>query len=160
MHPSTPQITAVLAILYSRHGEGVLTRSEIAAAVRALPNGSRIAHSHLDDVVEAVTSWMKPATSSSYTIGGAALALIGFAVDNDLSLSPEEDAQLVELLRNRASGGAIESDELTSVTRRFLEEVLAEADIPDELLQAIVSTYVRRGTLTMSEDGGRYTISL
>jgi Ca2+-binding EF-hand superfamily protein len=160
MRPTSPQVTALLAVLYSRHGDGVIARDDIEQAVRALPNGSRIGRSHLDDMVEAALTWMRVAGANGYTLSEASLAMIGFAIDNDLALSPEEDAQLVELLRNRAHDGALPSDELASVTRRFLEDVLAEADIPDELLQAIVSTYVQRGTLTMSEDGGRYTISL
>ena len=84
-------------------------------------------------------------------------ALIGFEFDDSLALSPDEDAQLVELLRSRSP---ISVEDLNAVTRRFLEDVLAGADIPDELLETIVETYVRRGTLTMDENGGRYTISL
>jgi hypothetical protein len=137
-----------------------MTLAEITDGVRALPNGTRIGRSHSDDVVGAALSWMRVVGTNGYVLSDAALALIGFSTDNDLSLSAEEDAQLVELLRSRAQDGALASEELTSVTRRFLEEVLAEAGIPDELLQAIVETYVKRGTLTMSEDGGRYTISL
>jgi hypothetical protein len=84
-------------------------------------------------------------------------SVIGFEIDDSLALSPEEDAQLVELLRSRSP---IAREDLNAVTRRFLEDVLAGADIPDELLETIVETYVRRGTLTMDENGGRYTISL
>jgi len=84
-------------------------------------------------------------------------SLIGFDVNDSLALSPEEDAQLIELLRSRSP---IAREDINAVTRRFLEEVLAGADIPDELLETIVETYVRRGMLTMDEHGGRYTISL
>lgn len=160
MRPTSPQTTAILAILFSRHGEGVLTRAEIESAIRALPNGSRLARSHVADLVESVLSWSERAGANGFQLSEAARAMIGFEIDNDLSLSPEEDEQLVELLRSNARDGAIGREDLTAVTRRFLEEVLAGADIPDELLQTIVTTYVRRGTLAMSEDGGRYTISL
>ena len=75
-------------------------------------------------------------------------------------LSPISLGELVHPTLSRAQSGALDSEELTAVTRQFLEDVLAGADIPDELLETIVATYVRRGTLAMSEDGGRYTISL
>lgn len=49
---------------------------------------------------------------------------------------------------------------LHEVTRSFLEEVLADAGLPKELVDGVVATYLRRGRLTMSEDGGRYRITL
>ena len=160
MHPTTSQIAAVLAVLFARRGASVVTRDEVAGAVSALPNGSRLTIAESRRVVDAVLHWMHPAGSHGLMLNEAALSLIGFPLDGDLSLSPEEDAQLVELLRSRAHGDSLDGGELASVTRRFLEDALAGADIPDELLQAVVAAYVRRGTLTMSEDGGRYTISL
>lgn len=160
MRPTTPQIAAVLAVLFARHGEGVVTRDDVTEAVRALPNGARLPRDERDAVVQAALSWLKPASDRGFLLNDAARALISFTVDHELSLSPEEDEQLVELLRSRSHAGALDSNELAAVTRRFLEDVLAGADIPNELLETIVTTYVRRGTLTMSEDGGRYTISV
>lgn len=160
MRPTTPQITAVLAVLFSRHGAGVVTSDDVGEAVKELPNGARLPRDERETVVRSTLAWLRPAGERGYLFSDAALALIGFNVDQELSLTPEEDEQLVELLRSRAGGGALDTEELNAVTRQFLEEVLAGADIPDELLETIVATYVRRGTLAMSEDGGRYTISL
>ncbi len=160
MRPTSPQITAVLAILFARHGEGVLTRDDVGEAVRALPNGARLLRGDRETIIRTVMSWLRPAGTRGFLLNDAALALIGFAVDPELSLTPEEDEQFLELLRSRARDGALETNELTAVTRRFLEDILAGADIPDELLETIVTTYVRRGTLVMSEDGGRYTVSV
>jgi hypothetical protein len=163
MTDPSPQTIAVLAILYSRHGEALLTRGDVESAIRALPNSGRITKSQLDEALRSVAPWLRAAAGNAYILGDDARALLGFpsaSDDDEVTLSPEEDAQLVELLRGRAASGAIERDALTAVTRRFLAEVLAGADIPDELLEAVVEAYVQRGTLTMSEDGGRYTISL
>lgn len=160
MRPTTPQITAVLAVLFSRHGAAVVTSDDVGEAVKELPNGARIPRDERESVVRSALAWLRPAGERGFLLSDAALALIGFSVDHELSLTPEEDEQLVELLRSRADGGALDTEELNAVTRQFLEDVLAGADIPDELLETIVATYVRRGTLAMSEDGGRYTISL
>jgi hypothetical protein len=156
-----PRTTAILAILCSRHGDALITRGDVESAIRALPNGARLSSEQLADELRAVASWLEASAGNAYVLGAAAMSLLAFpAPDDEVALSPEEDAQLVDLLRGTASGGAIARDALTEVTRRFLADVLAGADIPDELLEAIVEAYVRRGTLTMSEDGGRYTISL
>jgi hypothetical protein len=162
MTDSSPQTIAVLGILSSRHGDALVTRGDVESAIRALPNAARVSKAQLDDALRAVAPWLRAAAGNAYVLGDEARALLAFPGDDDdeIALSPEEDAQLVELLRGRASAGAIERDALTAVTRRFLAEVLAGADIPDELLEAVVEAYVQRGTLTMSEDGGRYTISL
>ena len=161
MTDASPQTTAVLAILYSRHGDALVTRGDVESAIRALPNAGRIAKSQLEEALRDVAPWLRAAAGNAYVLGDDAHALLAFPSDDDeVTLSPEEDAQLVELLRGRAASGAIERDALTAVTRRFLADVLAGADIPDELLEAVVEAYVQRGTLTMSEDGGRYTISL
>ncbi len=53
-----------------------------------------------------------------------------------------------------------QSPDLNAVTRRFLEEIFAEADIPAELMEVIAKTYEQYGMVTMSEDGGRYFIGL
>ena len=160
MRPTNPHVIAVLAILHARHGSGLITHSDIESAVRALPNGARLLRTQLAEVVRSISAWLRESAGSAFELNEAAVSLLAFPADSDLSLSPEEDEQLVELLRRKADQGAIDRDDLTAVTRRFLEEALAGADIPDELLETIVQTYVRRGTLTMSEDGGRYTISL
>ena len=151
MTPS-PQVIAVLAILHSRHGRGLIAEADVRAAIDALPNGTRLPPSRRTTLMREVSAWL-----DRQMLREEVASLIGFEFDDSLALSPEEDAQLVELLRSRSP---ITREDLNAVTRRFLEDVLAGADIPDELLQTIVETYVRRGTLTMSEDGGRYTISL
>lgn len=156
-----PQTVAVLAILCSRHGSALITRGDVESAIHALPNGARISPTQRDEVLRSVAAWLHPSAGNAYVLSDEAMRLLSFTADEEPALSADEDAQLVELLRGTAAeGGAIERDALTSVTRRFLADVLAGADIPDELLEAIVEAYVRRGTLTMSEDGGRYTISL
>jgi hypothetical protein len=151
MTPS-PQVIAVIAILHSRHGRGLIADSDVRAAIDSLPNAPRLPGSQRDAIARDISSWL-----DHHTLRDEVAALIGFEIDDSLALSPEEDAQLVELLRSRSP---IALEDINAVTRRFLEDVLAGADIPDELLETIVDTYVRRGTLTMDENGGRYTISL
>ena len=148
-----PQVIAVLAILHSRHGRGLIAESDIRAAIDSLPNAPRLPGSRRDALANDVRAWLDRGM-----LRDEVASLIGFEPDDDsLALSPEEDAQLVELLRSRSP---IALEDINAVTRRFLEDVLAGADIPDELLETIVDTYVRRGTLTMDENGGRYTITL
>lgn len=147
-----PQVIAVLAILHSRHGRGLIAESDVRAAIDSLPNAPRLPASRRDAIVSDVRAWLDRGV-----LRDDVASLIGFEFDDSLALSPEEDAQLVELLRSRSP---IALEDINAVTRRFLEDVLAGADIPDELLETIVDTYVRRGTLTMDENGGRYTISL
>ena len=151
-----PQVIAVLAILHSRHGRGLIAESDVRAAIDALPNAARLPASGRDAVAGGIRAWLEQ-HEGSYMLRDEVAALIGFEFDDSLALSPDEDAQLVELLRSRSP---ISIEDLNAVTRRFLEDVLTGADIPDELLETIVETYVRRGTLTMDENGGRYTISL
>jgi len=151
-----PQVIAVLAILHSRHGRGLIAESDVRAAIDALPNAPRLPGSRRDALAQGVRPWLD-AREGSFMLRDEVAEVIGFEVDDSLALSPEEDAQLVELLRSRSP---IALEDINAVTRRFLEDVLAGADIPDELLETIVDTYVRRGTLTMDENGGRYTISL
>jgi len=155
MNP-TPQVIAVLAILHSRHGQGLIAESDLRAAVDSLPNAPRLPASRRDAIAHDLRPWLDK-RQGNYVLRDEAAALIGFEFDDSLALSPDEDAQLVELLRSKSP---ITREDLNAVTRRFLEEVLAGADIPDELLETIVETYVRRGTLMMDEHGGRYTISL
>jgi hypothetical protein len=151
-----PQVIAVLAILHSRHGRGLIAESDVRAAIDALPNAARLPGSGRDAIARGIRAWLEQ-QEGSYVLRDEVAALIGFEADDSLALSPDEDAQLVELLRSRSP---ISVEDLNAVTRRFLEDVLTGADIPDELLETIVETYVRRGTLTMDENGGRYTITL
>jgi hypothetical protein len=67
-----------------------------------------------------------------------------------------------ELLLSRAEERpqAIPEQKMDAVTRRFVEEVLQEASLPPELMDAIVSTYQMTGRIEMSEDGNRYVIRL
>ena len=150
--PPPPHVIAVLAILHSRHGRGLIAESDVRAAIDALPNAPRLPASRRAQLAHEIGPWLDHGA-----LRDDVASLIGFEIDDSLALSPEEDAQLVELLRSRSP---ITREDINAVTRRFLEDVLAGADIPDELLETIVETYVRRGTLTMDEHGGRYTISL
>ena len=149
---ASPQTIAVLAILHVRHGRARATRDQIDEAVLSLPNAPHASAGQRKAIADEVEQWLASDFAS----------LIGFPGDDELSLTADEDAQLVELLRSRgaATGGRLEPHDLSAVTRRFLEDVLADATIPDELLEAIVDAYVRRGTLRMSEDGTRYLITL
>ncbi len=149
---ASPQVIAVLAILHSRHGRGLIAESDVRSAIDVLPNAPRLSAAEHDFVLGEIQLWIE-----NSVLRESVDALIGFDIDDSMSLTPEEDAQLVELLRSRSP---IAREDLNAVTRRFLEEVLAGADIPDELLEAIVEAYVKRGTLAMDEHGGRYTISL
>jgi hypothetical protein len=80
---------------------------------------------------------------------------------DDFSLTPDEERELTDaLVRRAAADGTLGGDDVHAVTRRFLEEVLAGAMIPDELLDSVVAAYRAHGRLAMSEDGGRYTITL
>jgi hypothetical protein len=54
----------------------------------------------------------------------------------------------------------IAEQKMDAVTRRFVEEVLQEASLPAELMDAIVATYQMTGRIEMSEDGNRYVIRL
>lgn len=80
--------------------------------------------------------------------------------DDGLSLTPEEEAEFFALLRRAGEYGPLERADLNAVTRRFLEDVLSEADIPEELLDRIVEVYRARGHLMMTPDGRRYIITL
>jgi len=150
------QVIAILAILHSRHGRGLIADSDVWSAIDAIPNAPRLPASERDSVLRELRTWLD-AREESFVLRDSVAELIGFDIDDSMSLTPEEDAQLVELLRSRSP---IAREDLNAVTRRFLVEVLAGADIPDELLEAIVEAYVKRGTLAMDEHGGRYTISL
>ena len=55
---------------------------------------------------------------------------------------------------------ASSSEPIAVVTRRFLEDVLAEANLPDEIIDVIMNAYGPAGVITMSEDGGRYIVHL
>lgn len=55
---------------------------------------------------------------------------------------------------------AASSEPIAAVTRRFLQDVLAEANLPDEIIDVIMNAYGPDGVITMSEDGGRYIVHL
>ena len=86
---------------------------------------------------------------------------VSMDMHDDFSLTPEEEQQLLDaLLRTAGADGTLDRQDLNAVTRRFLEDVLEGAMIPDELLEQVVAAYRARGRLAMTEDGGRYTITL
>ena len=109
-----------------------MTRDDVSAAIRSLPNGAHAPLALEQRVVE-----MLEARGDFFTFTGGVASI---------ALHSAEDA--------------LSRHDLGVVTRRVLEEILAEAGIPKELLDSIVQTYVAEGKLTMSEDGGRYFISL
>src|SRR5256885_848517 len=99
--PPQPHVIAVLAILHSRHGRGLIAESDVRAAIDALPNAPRLPGARRDAIARGVRAWLE-AREGSFVLRDEVAALIGFEIDDELTLSPEEDAQLVELLRSRS----------------------------------------------------------
>lgn len=149
---------ALAALLYARCGRGLIAASDITACATQLPNGSGINAATLAHALVA-DGLLARASDRAWSLSPSAMEQIALEGD-ELSLTPEEEQQLFAAIRQRASGGAIAREDLHAVTRRFLEEVLAGAMIPDELLDRIVAAYRSRGRLHMSDDGGRYTITV
>jgi hypothetical protein len=150
---------ALAALLYARCGRGLIAASDIAACAASLPNGSGAAVPPLAHAL-AAEGLLQRATSRAWTLAPAAIEQISLPNDTELSLTPEEEQQLFLALQRSAPGGTLDRHDLHAVTRRFLEDALAGAMIPDELLDRIVEVYRARGRLTMSSDGGRYTITV
>lgn len=157
MH-SDSALAALVAVLHSRHGRALLTIDELAAAARTLPGGAQNDPRALLHALVA-GEWLATVNRNAWSLTAKAIAAITLD-SHDLGLTTDEEHQLFEYLQRSSRGGTLAREDVHAVTRRFLEEVLAGADIPDELLEAIVAAYVERGTLSMSEDGGRYTITL
>lgn len=89
--------------------------------------------------------------------GSEALTLFHAAFDehgDDAALSSEGLRVAIEAAEQKSVGP------IAVVTKRFLQDVLAEADLPDELIDVIVDAYGSSGAITMSEDGGRYIVHL
>ncbi|HEX7153921.1 MAG TPA: hypothetical protein VF618_20695 [Thermoanaerobaculia bacterium] len=153
--------TALITLLWTRCGRGLIAPSDVAACITALPQGRLFSPEELASVARALVAagMLSRATERAWSLSDAAIASIAVA-DDSLSLSPDEERQLFDALQRSARGGALDRANLHAVTRRFLEDVLTGAQIPDELLEHIVEMYRSRGHLTMSDDGGRYTISI
>jgi hypothetical protein len=153
-----PSNIALAALLYSRCGRGLIAASDLTACAASLPNGASssapaLAHGLVIDGLLAA------ATDRAWSLTPQAIAALSLPSD-ELSLTADEERQLVQALQQRAAGGVLGRDDLHAVTRRFLEEVLHGAMIPDELLEKIVDACRAKGRLTMSDDGGRYTITV
>lgn len=149
---------ALAALLYARCGRGLITASEVSSCAASLPNGAAASVPAL--VHDLVTGGvLTAATDRAWTLTPGAIAEISLPTD-ELSLTADEERQLFNALQQHAAGGVLGRDDLHAVTRRFLEEVLQGAMIPDELLERIVDACRAHGRLTMSDDGGRYTITM
>jgi hypothetical protein len=155
---SSAQI-ALVALLYARHGRGLIALRDLAECARALPNGTAADPVALVHALVA-GDYLTRASERAWSLSPAAIEQIALADASDLSLTPDEERQLFLALQKTARGGSLDREDLHAVTRRFLEDVLAGAMIPDELLDRIVAVYRSRGRISMSEDGGRYTISM
>ena len=148
---------ALAGLLYSRCGRGLIAAVDLEACAQSLPNGTSASAPSLAHGLVA-DGLLKRATDRAWALSGNAIELISLA--DELSLTPEEEQQLFVALQQRASGGTLAREDLHAVTRRFLEEALAGAMIPDELLERVLAAYRSTGKLSMSNDGGRYTITL
>ncbi len=155
----TPAHIALAALLHARCGNGLIAASDIGACAASLPHGaSADALSLARALVEA--GLLARATDRAWSLSPAALAQLSLQAESELSLTADEERQLFEALQQSSRGGTLAREDLHAVTRRFLEEALAGAMIPDELLERIVEAYCARGRLTMTDDGGRYMIAL
>jgi hypothetical protein len=154
--------SALIALLWARCGRGLIAPSDLASSITALPNGRQFNAAELGALAHTfVTQGLfARATERAWSLTDTAVASIAVDQDESLALTPDEERQLFDALQRSARGGALDRANLHAVTRRFLEDVLAGAQIPDELLDHIVEVYRARGHLTMSDDGGRYTISI
>lgn len=150
---------ALLALLYARHGRGLVALRDLAECARSLPNGGSADPAALAHALVA-QGFLSRASDRAWSLSPAAIEQIALDDSSDLSLTPDEERQLFAALQQSAHGGTLDREDLHAVTRRFLEEALAGAMIPDELLDRIVAVYRSRGRLSMSDDGGRYTITL
>lgn len=149
---------ALAALLYARCGRGLIAASDLSACAALLPNGSGASVPNLVHAL-VLDGILTAASTKAWSLTPQAIDRISLPGD-DLSLTPDEERQLVHALHERANGGELRRDDLHAVTRRFLEEVLQGAMIPDELLERIVDACRAHGRLTMSDDGGRYTITM
>jgi hypothetical protein len=149
---------ALAALLYARCGRGLIAAGDLETCAKSLPNGTGTTAASLAHALIA-DGLLTRATDRAWSLSPQALQQISLGGD-ELSLTPDEEQQLFLALQQRARGGTLGRDDLHAVTRRFLEDVLAGAMIPDELLEQVVEAYKARGKLTMSDDGGRYTITV
>lgn len=149
---------ALAALLYDRCGRGLIAAGDLEICAKALPDGSHVAAASLAHALVA-NGLLTRATDRAWSLSANAIQQLSLGGD-ELSLTPDEERQLFTALQQQARGGTLGRDDLHAVTRRFLEDVLAGAMIPDELLERVVDAYMTRGRLTMSDDGGRYTITM
>lgn len=149
---------ALAALLYARSGRGLIAVDDLESCARSLPNGTAASAPALAHALVA-DGLLTRASDRAWSLSPAAVEQIALPSD-ELSLTPEEEQQLFLALQQKAQAGTLRRDDLHAVTRRFLEDVLAGAMIPDELLERVIAAYMTRGKLTMSDDGGRYTIRM
>ena len=149
---------ALAALLYARCGRGLIAPSDLESCAQSLPNGTGASAPSLVHALMA-EGLLDRATDRAWSLSASAIQQLSLPTD-ELSLTPDEEKQLFMALQQKARGGTLGRDDLHAVTRRFLEDALAGAMIPDELLERVVAAYMTRGKLTMSDDGGRYTIRM
>ena len=148
---------ALVALLWARCGRGLIAAVDLATCAAALPNGRQTDAATLAHDL-ATSGILLRAAERAWTLSPGAIDEISLPDRSDLSLTPDEEQQLFAALQQSAPNGTLDRADLHAVTRRFLEEVLEGALIPDELLDNIVAACSASGRLTMSDDGGKYTI--
>jgi hypothetical protein len=166
MSERLPELAEILsAIRATAGGEGGITREELVATIwSVVGRAAAVSSEPAAPYIHALTDRGYLSTDSQ---NPAAFRLTrkaeSFTLDSrwDEALKEARAAedQLFQKLRDE-SPEAIPEQDLYSVTRRFLEDILGEAQIPPELLDAIVFAYQIDGRVTMSEDGRRYIIRL
>ena len=80
------------------------------------------------------------------------------AIEREIERLAEDFEIDVDDTDPEASSASDELWDIDRTTRAFLEDVLAEADIPADLLEMVVRGYARDGRIQMSEDGRRYLV--
>jgi hypothetical protein len=150
---------ALSALLWSRCGRGLIAASDVSVCAAMLPHGRGAETTTLTHELVA-NGLLVRAAERAWTLSEPAIEELSLPDRSDLSLTAEEEHQLFVALQRSAQNGTLDRAGLHAVTRRFLEEVLEGAMIPDELLENIVAMCGAHGRLTMSEDGGRYTINV
>jgi hypothetical protein len=140
---------ALCALLWSRCGRGLIAASDVAACAAALPNGRHADAATLAHDL-AAAGLLERAAERAWMLSPRAVEEVSLPDRSDLALTPDEEQQLFAALQQSAPDGTIERGDLHAVTRRFLEEVLEGAMIPDELLESIVAACGAHGKITVS----------
>lgn len=167
-------MASIVLRLHGLFGDATMNRADVSTVIQEVEDagyeGER-RRRHLDEgiaslvrcgVVEPVGS-EEPAVADHFALTERAAT---FAADRFAVIEREIErlAKDFEIDAGRtAEPPSSASDELWDIdrtSRAFLEDALGEADIPSDLLEMVVRTYVQEGRIQMSEDGRRYVIRL